>query len=193
MWEVGLKAVLNEGDTEVTFAYYDILREDLLTQIGQDEVANVGSQESSGWEFSASTSLTDTWQASFNVAYTDASYGDVFLQYLGDATGNTPPNVGKWTANAWTSVSEVFGLPLELGGGLRYIDNRYADISNTIELKEYVVVNAFAAYSINNYRIMLRVRNLLDEDYVPWVSPWYTNQVALGAPRTVELSLEARF
>lgn len=193
MWELGLKASLQDGKTEVTFAYYDILREDLLTQIGQDEVANIGSQQSKGFEFSTSTSLTENWQASMNLAYTDASYGDVFIPFLGDATGNTPPNVGKWTANAWTSVSNIGGLPLEIGGGVRYIDDRYADVSNVVTLKSYVLFNAYVAYNYKNYRVMLRSRNLTNEDYVPWVNPFYINQVALGSPRTVELSLEGRF
>jgi len=193
MWEVGLKALLNNDLTEITFALYNILRKDLLTQIGQDEVANVGSQKSKGFEFSTTTSLAEDWRASVNLAYTDASYGDVFLPYLGDATGNTPPNVAKWTANAWTAVTNIGGLPLEMGGGVRYVDDRYADVSNVVQLKSYVLFNAYFAYNFQNYRLTLRSRNLFDEKYVPWASPWYSNQVALGSPRTVELSLEGRF
>ena len=193
MWEVGVKASLNGGKTEITAAYYDIRREDLLTQIGQDEVVNLGSQISSGIEVAASTSITDNWRASFNIAYTDASYGEVFIPFLGDATGNTPTNVPEWTATAWTSVGNIFDLPLEIGGGIRYVDDRFADVSNIIVLKDYFVVSVYAAYSVGNMRFMVRSRNVTDEKYVPWVSPWYANQVALGAPRSYEFTIETKF
>ena len=138
--------------------------------------------------------LSDNWEASANIAYVDAEFDDFVNPDFGiAANGNTPPNVANWTANVWMAVNHVAGLPLEIGGGVRYVDDRYADYSNIVSLNDYLLVNAYAAYTIGATRVMVRSRNLTNEDYVPWVSPYYPNQVALGSPRTFELSIETRF
>lgn len=192
-WEIGYKASINGGVAEFTLAYFDILRENLLTQISQDAVSNVGSHGSRGAEFATSIHLSRNWQASANVAYVDASYGDFVNPDFGiDASGRRPPNVAEWTANVWMSVNRIGGLPLEVGGGVRFVDDRFADYANQVTLKGYALVNAYAAYVIGPTRLMVRARNLLDEKYVPWVSPFYPNQLALGSPRTFEFSVETR-
>jgi len=192
-WEIGYKASMNDGKAEVTLAYFDILREDILTQIAADTVSNVGSQKSHGVELAGSVTLTRHWQASANVAYVDASYGTFVNPDFGiAATGNVPPNVAKWTANLWSGVTDIGGLPLEIGAGLRFVDDRFADYANEVTLKSYVLVDAYAAYAMGTTRLMVRGRNLTDREYVPWVSPFYPNQLALGAPRTFEISIETR-
>lgn len=192
-WEVGYKASIDGGRAEITLSYFDILREHILTQISQDAVNNVGSHESHGVEFAGSLHLSRNWQASANLAYVDASYGDFVNPDFGiAASGNVPPNVAKWTANLWVGFNQVGGLPLELGGGARFVDDRFADYANQVTLKSYVLFNAYAAYTLGSTRVMLRARNLTDEKYVPWVSPFYPNQLALGSPRTFELSIELK-
>jgi iron complex outermembrane receptor protein len=193
-WELGYKASINGGMAEVTLAYFDILREHILTQIAQDKVSNVGSQKSRGVEFASSVYLSRHWQASANVAYVDASYGDFVNPDFGiTASGNRPPNVAKWTANAWMGVNQIGGLPLEVGGGVRFVDDRFADYANRVTLKSYALINAYAAYTMGTTRLMLRSRNLTNKEYVPWVSPFYPNQLALGSPRVFELSVETKF
>lgn len=193
-WEVGAKVSINDGRAEVTVAYYDIQREDILTQISQTEVSNVGSQESQGVEVSFSLAISDRWKLGGNVAYTDAKYGTFFDPDFGiEASGNTPANVPDVAANLWTSFSEIGGLPLEIGGGLRYIDDRFADSGNVNVLLDYWTADAFAAYAIGKSRLMLRVRNLTDETYSPWADVFYPNQIVLATPRTVEFSLHTRF
>jgi iron complex outermembrane receptor protein len=192
-WEVGYKASIQDGKAEITFAYFDILRENILTQISQDAVNNVGSHKSHGFELATSIYLSRNWQASANVAYVDAVYGDFVNPDFGiAASGNRPPNVAKWTANLWMGFNEIAGLPLEVGGGIRFVDDRFADYANQVTLKSYALLNAYAAYTLGSTRFMLRARNLTDEEYVPWVSPFYPNQLALGSPRTVEFSVELK-
>jgi len=192
-WEVGYKSSMNDGKAEVTLAYFDILRKDILTQIAADTVSNVGSQKSHGVELAASVNISPRWQASANVAYVNASYGTFVNPDFGiAATGNVPPNVAKWTANLWSGLTDIGGLPLEVGAGVRFVDDRFADYANEVTLKSYVLVDAYAAYAMHNTRLMIRGRNLTDREYVPWVSPFYPNQLALGAPRTFEISVETK-
>jgi iron complex outermembrane receptor protein len=197
-WELGLKTQLENATggkpTEITLAIYDIKRDDILTQISQTEVSNIGSQSSRGAEFSIATDATDRWRIGGNASYIDSEY-DLFVDpdFGIDATGNRPPNVPRWAANLWSSVSEVGGLPLELGGGARYISDRFADSGNTVKLLSYTLVDAFAAYTFDNSRVMIRVRNLTDEEYSPWADVFYPNQIVLGSPRTYEVSVYTTF
>jgi len=197
-WELGFKAQFEHANsankTELTLSLYDIKRSNILTQITQTEVSNIGSQSSQGAEFAISSDLTDYWRVGGNLTYIDSKYDLFFDPDFGiEATGNRPPNVPKWVFNLWTSISDVGGLPLELGGGLRHISDRMANSSNTVTLLSYSLIDIFAAYNLGQTRIMLRVRNLLDEKYSPWADIYYPNQIVLGSPRTFEISLYTHF
>jgi iron complex outermembrane receptor protein len=197
-WEVGYKAQFEDSTsgrlTEVTLAIYDIDRDNILTQVTQTEVSNIGNQKSRGAELSVAADATDHWRIGGNASYIDSEYGVFVDPDFGiDASGNRPPNVPEWAINLWTSVSDVGGLPLELGGGARYISDRFANSSNTETLLSYTLVDAFAAYTIGNSRVLVRVRNLTDEEFSPWADVFYPNQIVLGTPRTYEVSLHMGF
>lgn len=197
-WEIGFKAQLASpgwlGRTEVTASLYDIERQNILTQISQTDAANVGNQTSRGAELSFSTSVSEKWRIGGNLAYIDAEYGVFTDPDFGvDAGGNTPPNVPDWTSNLWTSLSDVGGLPLEVGGGIRHVSDRFANTSNTETMLSYTIYDAFAAYVVGPARVMLRVRNLTDADYAPWADVFYPDQIVLGIPRTYEVSVYTKF
>jgi iron complex outermembrane receptor protein len=117
--------------------------------------------------------------------------------------GNRPPNVPEWTANAWLSYDKLASLPLEVGVAAHYVGDRYGDNQNSVLLKNYALVDVFAAWKIRNYRLSAKINNLFDEIYAPWSEVSYlhqdapdylfANQLILGAPRSVRLSLEATF
>jgi catecholate siderophore receptor len=56
---------------------------------------------------------------------------------------------------------------LTLGGGVQFMDSVYRNALNTLEAPSYWLVNATAAYAINQ-RLTLRMNayNLADEEYV---------------------------
>lgn len=193
-WEIGLKASLADGRVQFTAAYYDIEREDILTQISTTQVSDVGDQGSKGIEFSFAFDAAENWSIGGNYAYTNASYGTFVDPNFGiDASGNRPPNVAENTANMWTSLSNIWGLPLEIGGGLRHVGDRFANSANDVELLAYTTIDAFVAYEVASSRIMLRVKNATDEVYSPWADIFYPNQIVLASPRTVEISVHSEF
>jgi iron complex outermembrane receptor protein len=83
------------------------------------------------------------------------------------------------------------------------VGDRYGDNQNSVLLKNYALVDVFAAWKIRNYRLSAKINNLFDEIYAPWSEVSYlhqdapdylfANQLILGAPRSVRLSLEATF
>lgn len=200
-WEVGLKAIFMDGRSEATLAYFDIQRDDVLEQIGVDSATNVGGRSSRGLEFSSTLRLTDQWRFGANAAWTDAQF-DESTNFITFA-GNTPPNVPKVTANIWSSYSRVADLPLDIGGAVRYVDDRFGDNANTVLLHDYMVLDLYASWSLGNYRFTGRVNNVTDEAYAPWSDIFYmqqndpgflyANQVLLGSPRTWEFSVQAAF
>lgn len=198
--EVGLKSSLGELG-EITLAYFDITRDDILERFSLDSATNVGGRDSNGIEISASFKPTGQWQIGGNLAYVDTEFKrsanfDTFA-------GNTPPNVADVTGNLWTSLRDIAGTPFEIGGSIRHVGDRFANNANTIELKSYNLTDAYVAWNHDNYRITARVDNVTDEDFVEWSDPFYlgntdpsfiyANQVLLGSPRTWSLILQAAF
>ncbi len=199
-WEIGLKASLG-GGTEMTLAWFDITRDDILQRFSVDNVANIGGQDARGIEFALTGNLNDQWRVGVNAGYTDAEFQRSANNVVN--AGNTPPNVPERTANAWTSVSNVGGLPLELGGGWRFIDDRFGNNNNSVAFNSYQLLDVYAAWVGDNYRITARVDNLADEDYVSWSDVFYlgqtdpsfiyANQVMMGAPRNYSVTMQWQF
>ena len=134
-----------------------------------------------------------------NAAFTRARFGN-----FGAFTGNIPPNVAPLIVNA--GVAYRFGhwrWPLEIGGSMRYVGNRFLEQDNLTTLNEYATADLYAfldipgrdlaAPELENVRISMRVRNLTDAVYAAWSDTTYPDQILLGAPRTYEIGASARW
>ena len=194
-FEAGLKADLMGGRGSLTLAAYDIKRKNILTQIATDTVSNVGSQQSRGIELAGEMRVTRNWALIASGTYVDAEYGNFVDPNFGiAASGNTPPNVPKWVGNVWTTVQRIGGLPLEAGGGLKYVGKRFGNSANTLILKPYATGIAYATYELTpQLSLTGRVNNIWNEKFVQWADIYYPAQVMLGEPRRFELSLLARY
>ena len=200
-WEIGLKTILLDGRAEATIAYYDITRDDVLEQIGVDSATNVGGRSANGVEVSGSTIVSEKISIGVNAAYTNAEFQDSinFVTF----TSNTPPNIPRWTASFWANYQNIGTLPIDIGGALRFIDDRFGDNANTVTLEDYALVDLHTSYTINNFRFTARVNNVLDEDYAPWADVFYlqqtnpafpfANQILISSPRTYGVSVEFGF
>jgi iron complex outermembrane recepter protein len=195
--EIGLKSMFSDGKHQFTIAYYDIEREGILLLSEEDSAEafnNTGIQESYGVEFALITHLTQTTKIGGNISFINSEYVTYIDPDLEvDATGNTPPNTPDWIANLWLTSTKIAGMPLEIGGGLRYIDDRFANFENNTTLKSYLLVNAFVAYNFPKYRLSINLRNVFDEDYAPWADIFYPDQVSIGSPRAAELTFYTKF
>lgn len=193
--EVGVKADLLNGRGSLTLAAYDIKRSNILTQVAIDTVSNIGEQKSRGIEFSAELKVTRDWTLIGSATYTDAKYGDfVDPNYGVSASGNRPPNVPAWTGNAWTTVRNIAGLPLEAGGGVRYVGQRVGNTANTLILKPYATGIVYLTYAVNRKLSLTgRVNNVWNKTFVQWADIYYPSQVQLGEPRRIEASALVRF
>lgn len=146
-------------------------------------------------ELSGQLKVTDNWTLIASGAYVDAQYGEyVDPNYGIDATGATPANVPKWVGNIWTTIRNVGGLPIELGGGIKYVGKRFGNTANDLVLKSYTTGIVYATYEISpNVSLTGRVNNFWNQKFVQWADIYYPAQVILGEPRRFEVSVLGRF
>ena len=185
-YEIGLKQQFLQGRGEYTLAYFDIEKEDILTRLPASAITEqIGQQSSDGIEFTLRLNPTDTLSVDFNAAIIDAEF-DEFYSGGVSLAGNTPRNVPDRTVNLWVNWSPVTNV--QIGGGFRYVDSRFANNGNTEKMPEYTVFDASLNWSATeNLTVTLRARNLTDEeDYV--LAPYVPNQWIFGDPRAYELS-----
>jgi len=186
-YEIGLKQQILDGRGEYTIAYFDIVKEDLLTRLpGSAITEQIGQQSSDGFEFTFRVNPTDTLSIDLNAAFINAQYDEFFSSGVSLA-GNTPRNVPETTANLWVNWAPL--NQLQVGAGLRYVDSRFGNDANTQTLPSYTVFDASLNWSVSDTtEVILRARNLTDEkDYI--LSQYTSDQWVFGDPRAYELSV----
>jgi len=186
-YEIGLKQQILDGKGEYTIAYFDIVKEDLLTRLpGSAITEQIGQQSSDGFEFTFRVNPTNTLSIDLNAAFINAQYDEFFSSGVSLA-GNTPRNVPETTANLWVNWAPL--NQLQVGAGLRYVDSRFGNDANTQTLPSYTVFDASLNWSVSDTtEVILRARNLTDEkDYI--LSQYTSDQWVFGDPRAYELSV----
>ena len=188
--EAGLKSRTPGGTADLVLSVYDIKRSHLLVQTSEETQATAD-QTSKGVEVSGDVKILPNWTVSANASYTDS----VYTAFTDPSTGSSytdvqPANIPRFTGNLWTSVRHIGGLPLELGGGVRYLSNRPGNTANTLILDKYALVNAYASYEVKpGVLVTGRVNNLFDKSYAQWADIYYPSEVILGQPRYWELGV----
>jgi iron complex outermembrane recepter protein len=200
-WEAGVKADLDGGRTQLTAAWFNITRDDVLDRFSLDSVTNIGGISSKGLEVSAASRLWARARAGGNFAYTDTRFTpSANFQRL---AGNRPPNIPKVTANAWASYQDIGGLPIEVGAAARYVGDRFANNTTAITMKAYALGDVYAAWSRNRLRVTARIDNVTNAVYASWADPFYVsqadpsflyaNQLMVGQPRSLSVMMQVGF
>ncbi len=195
-WEVGVKQSLWNNRAEWTVAYFDIFRKNIITQTSLTTAENVGRQTSKGFELSAAVRPLEGWRIQGNLTVLSAEFADFSEQAGGNLVshdGNRPPNVPETVANLWSQYRVPFVIPFDLGAAFRYVGPRFADNANAVRLHSYTTADVWVSIPYKNVALTIRGRNLADKTYAIWADPFYPSQVLLGAPRTMEVMLTARF
>ena len=200
-WEIGVKADLAGGRTQLTAAWFDVERDDVLEQFARDSATTIGGIASRGFELAVAASPSDAARLGANLAWTDAVFAPSanFVEFA----GNTPPNVPTVLTNLWGSFRNTGGVPVEIGGAVRVVGDRQANNANTIVLDGYALADAWIAWVRDRVRVTFAVDNLTDTAYASWSdvfylgqtdpSFFYANTLMLGVPRTWSLMLQTRF
>lgn len=190
--EVGIKQMLPEGRGEWTLAAYHIVKKKLLSTdpLNPTLQQQVGQQSSDGIEATLELRLPYDVQLSANAAWVRAEY-DEFTNGTDDYSGNQPTEVPRRSANLW--LSKDFGQRFSAGAGARYVDSRYADNANTVQVPSYTVVDATVDWHVQpDLTLGLQLNNLFDRQYAITTGnngrQWY-----LGEPRSFFVTADYSF
>lgn len=193
--EVGGKFEFWDGRGSATIAAYEITRKHISAPDANNPAVSipVGQQSARGLELAGGLRLTRTLSLQANVAFVDPKYDD-FSETVGGVrvsrNGNVPTNTPRRVANAWIDYAFLPDWNASLAA--RYVGRAYADAANTVWAPSYTVFDAALSHRIDrHFTVTGRVRNLTDKVYAANVSG--TPMFYLGAPRSFELTLQARF
>ena len=199
IYETGAKQLFWDGKAEWTIAAYDILQRNVFVPVNTTTTDLAGEVASKGIELAAAVRPFDGWKLWANAAYTHARFVNFDVW-----TGNTPPNVAPVIVNAGASYRfNHWRWPVELGGSVRHVGDRYLFPDNLTTLDAYTTADVYAFVDIpgrdlarpelDNLRVTFRVRNVTDKVYAAWSDSTYPDQILLGAPRTYEVAASARW
>jgi iron complex outermembrane recepter protein len=199
IYETGAKQLFWDGKVEWTVALYDIVQRNVFIPISTTETVVAGEVTSKGVELAGAVRPVEGLKLWGNAAVIHARFGN-----FGTFTGNVPPNVAPLVVNAGASYRfNHWRWPLEIGGSMRYVGNRFLEQDNLTTLDAYTTADVYAFLDIpgrdvaipelENLRISMRVRNLTNAVYAAWSDTTYPDQILLGAPRTYEIGASARW
>jgi iron complex outermembrane recepter protein len=199
IYETGAKQLFWDGKAEWTIAAYDILQRNVFVPVNTTTTDLAGEVASKGIELAAAVRPFDGWKLWANAAYAHARFVNFDVW-----SGNTPPNVAPVIVNAGASYRfNHWRWPVELGGSVRHVGDRYLFPDNLTTLDAYTTADVYAFVDIpgrdlarpelDNLRVTFRVRNVTDKVYAAWSDSTYADQILLGAPRTYEVAASARW
>lgn len=175
-YEVGTKWDLAEEKLGVTAALFRTNKTNARTSAGGGAPTVLsGEQRVEGLELGVTGHLTDRVRLTGGYTYMQSEI----------LTSNNLNEVGKETSNTPRHTLSLWGIyqvteAADVGGGVYFQDNRYANSTNTAELPSYWRFDATAGYQLTqNFDVRVNALNLTDETYYDSA---HSDQHALVAP-----------
>ncbi len=161
-WEAGIKYQPEGWNGFFSAAVYDLKQTNVLrTVAGVSE--QIGEVHVRGLELEGVVSLTEGLDLRAAYTYTDAKIGE------GNDNGKRVENVPRNAASLWVNYTFQEDTALEglgVGGGVRYVGQRYGNSANTFDLDGVTLFDAALTYRKENWKGSLNFQNIGDEKYV---------------------------
>ncbi|KXO07551.1 Ferric hydroxamate outer membrane receptor FhuA [Moritella sp. JT01] len=164
-FEIGLKYLPQSFDGSFNAALFQINKENMATSDAAGNLLQIGEVENKGIELEAVANVTSGLSLVANATFMDSEIvkdNDAFK------VGNRPMQVANTLASAWANY-RFFGNSLEglaVGVGGRYVGETYADDTETTKVADFTLMDATVSYTINNMKIQIAAKNLMDKEYV---------------------------
>ena len=171
-YEVGLKYQPPGVDALFTLAVYDLTQENVQQRfnVSPPQFVGVGDVESQGIELSARADITDRLNVIASYSHSSVEYADDFAAN-GITAGNTFTRTPDDLASAWAKYELTPAI--NVGAGVRYVGDSYADAANTIEVPDYTLADAFFSVKLGEYAqsldgttLRVNANNVFDKEYV---------------------------
>ncbi|WP_295473816.1 TonB-dependent siderophore receptor [uncultured Pseudomonas sp.] len=188
--EIGLKYQSPGQAFDVTFALYDLKRQNVTTTDPNNSgfSVQVGEQRHRGAEVELHGRLTEKLDLIATYSYIDAE----ITKSNDGFQGNRPVQVPEHMANAWLRYDLSSVLPgLGVGAGVRYIGEQAGDQANSFDSPDYTLYDMMVDYKTGPWRFAVNGSNLTNKDYV--ASCASSAQCFPGDPRMLMFSTSYRF
>ncbi|MFY2509160.1 TonB-dependent receptor [Vibrio pectenicida] len=181
--EVGAKAYLLNNALMLNAAVFQIDQEQPQTNTSGDVTSKIDVRHQ-GFELEARGQITKQWDVSVGYSYLDAEV---------KATGKKPNDVSDHLFSLWSSYQ--LDDNWRMGGGVKYVGDRYAGDNEAVALGDYTTVDLMAAYTTGRHKIQANAYNVFDEKYILGATNGTSglNQVGYGAPAEFMLSYGYQF
>lgn len=203
--EIGSKVDLLDGAFSITAALFNLERSDIKnTNPANPSVQiNVGKQRTNGLELTAAGRLPGRWDLSVAYAYLQgkmvasvAKTPSLQIPVVQvPALGKTPALTPRHSASLWAmkDLGHVGDGSLSVGGGLNYVGERYASLTNLVTLPAYLTADLAGTYKVGRYEVGVNVKNITDKQYYVSSHGSHDNLILPGAPRQLQLALRMKF
>ncbi|MTH77135.1 TonB-dependent siderophore receptor [Paracoccus aestuariivivens] len=157
-WEAGVKYQPTSFDALITAAVYDLKQQNVRRTVAPGIDEQIGEVHVRGFELEGTAELAEGWDIRGAYSYTDA------VQKGGDKDGLMMTNTPYNAASIW--LDRDFGNGVRVGGGIRYIGERYGNLTNTYKIDSVTLGDLGASYTRDNVVASVNVTNITDEAYV---------------------------
>lgn len=186
--EVGVKWNFSDS-LSVTAAAFEVERENGTAQDPNNPEASIlTGTETKGFEVQVVGKLSERWV--INAGYSNLDGEEMGRIVDGTLANRDLAQLPEHMLTLWNQyeVNDKWRVAL----GVIYQSEQYASLNNTVELPDFVRVDAALYYDYSeDVKIQLNVENLFDEDYFP--SAHNDNNIATGEPLNARLSLQYKF
>ncbi|MBB1464394.1 TonB-dependent siderophore receptor [Vibrio sp. SG41-7] len=181
--EIGAKAYLLDNALMLNAAVFQIDQEQPETNIDGDVVNKIEARHQ-GIELEARGQFTEQWDISVGYSYLDAENKE---------TDKKPNDVSDHLFSLWSTYQ--LDDNWRLGGGVKYVGDRYAGNDEAVALGDYTTVDLMAAYTTGRHKVQANAYNVLNEKYILGATNGTsgTNQIGYGAPAEFMLSYGYQF
>ena len=186
--EIGVKWNFSDS-LSVTAAAFEVERENGTAQDPNNPEASIlTGTETKGFEVQVVGKLSERWV--INAGYSNLD-GEEMGRIVDGALANRDlAQLPEHMLTLWNQyeVNDKWRVAL----GVIYQSKQYASLNNTVELPDFVRVDAAVYYDYSeDVKIQLNVENVFDEDYFP--SAHNDNNIATGEPLNARVSLQYKF
>ncbi|MBA8879992.1 TonB-dependent siderophore receptor [Phyllobacterium myrsinacearum] len=165
-FEAGIKYAPDFVDGLLTASVFQITKQNALSRIpGTFIDTQLGEVTSTGLELEGKVNIDQNWKALASLTVLDM---DITKDEDSALVGNWPTIVPKVSASFWLDYTVDQG-PLEgvnLGAGVRYQGESYANKTNTLKVPDATLFDATIRYEKDTWGVALNVTNLFDKAYV---------------------------
>jgi len=140
-----------------------------------------------GFEFTYSGKITSKWKVYGGYTYMES---ELVKTSLAADEGNHVPSTPRNSFNLWSTYELV--PKLTVGGGATFVDSRFGNEANSVEVPSYWRYDAMASYALTkNVDLQLNLQNLTDKRYYDQV--FTTHYAHMAAGRTALMSANFHF